>query len=299
MSTEATCTDGTDADTNRLITVARLALRLGRCYLSSYGSYKSRHDFTQPQLMACLIVKTYMKRTYRETVELLQVSDGLRGALGLEEKLPHWTTLQKFAQRANVAEVADAMLAEIVQVAAESEQETIFSAAAMDATGLEHSSASAHFVSRSGRQRKHYVKVSVVVMCGALFPASLVVDWGPGNDKAQAKALMEKASHVMQPDVLYADAGYDAEWVHAQAQDDWGVATAIPSVRHTDGTPGGFYRSQMSAHWLKRIGYGLRWHVESFMSGMKRTMGSTLASRTKRGLFVEATLKVLTYALRR
>lgn len=299
MSTDATPTDQMATDANRLITVATLALRLGRRYLSAYGSYKSRHDFTQPQLMACLIIKTYMKRTYRETIELLAVSDGLRAALGLTHKLPHWTTLQKFAQRANVAEVADAMLGEIVQAASESDEQSIFSAAAMDATGLEHSSASAHFMSRAGRKRKHYVKVSVVVMCGALFPASLVVDWGPGNDKTQAKTLMDKASQALQPDVLYADAGYDAEWVHVQAQEDWGVVTAIPPVRHTAGKPGGFYRSQMSDRWLKRIGYGLRWHVESFMSAMKRTMGSTLASRTERGLFTEATLKVLTYALRR
>lgn len=299
MSTEAPRADQTGTDANRLITVATLALRLGRRYLSAYGSYKSRHDFTQPQLVACLIIKTYMKRTYRETIELLAVSDGLREALGLTHKLPHWTTLQKFAQRANVTKVADAMLAEIVQTASESEQETIFSAAAMDATGLEHSAASAHCVSRSGRKRKHYVKVSVVVMCGALLPASLIVDRGPGNDKTQAQALMDKAAQAMQPDVLYADAGYDAEWVHVQAHDSWGVVTAIPPVRHTEGQLHGFYRSQMSDRWLKRIGYGLRWHVESFMSGMKRTMGSTLTSRTERGLFAEATLKVLTYALRR
>lgn len=77
------------------------------------------------------------------------------------------------------------------------------------------------------------------------------------------------------------------------------MTTAIPPVRHTDGTPGGFYRSQMSDRWLKRIGYSLRWHVESFMSGITRTTGPTLASRTERGLFAEATLKVLTYGLRR
>ncbi len=110
---------------------------------------------------------------------------------------------------------------------------------------------------------------------------------------------MNKASAVVQPDVLYADAGYDAEWVHRQAQEDWGVATAIKPVKHTEGTPGGYYRSQMSDSWLKKIGYGLRWHVETFFSGMKRTMGATLNARSERALFTEAALKVLTYAIRR
>ena len=46
-------------------------------------------------------------------------------------------------------------------------------------------------------------------------------------------------------------------------------------------------------------GYGRRWHVESFISGMKRTRGSTLAARSERALFTEAALKALAYAVRR
>jgi hypothetical protein len=44
--------------------------------------------------------------------------------------------------------------------------------AAMDATGLESSTASAHFMSRSGRERKKWVKVSVVVLLGSLVPVA-------------------------------------------------------------------------------------------------------------------------------
>ena len=283
------------------MTVAELALTLGRKHLAAYGSPTSRKDFTQPQLMTCLILKVYKKCTYRGIMEDLQCSAELRQVLGLE-KVPHWTTIEKFAKRANVMEVAEAMLVTILEAALAHEREvepSLFLAAAMDATGLESSSASAHFVSRSGKTRRKYVKVSVAVLCGSLLPASLVVDWGPTNDKVEASALMAKASAVVQPDVLYADAGYDAEWVHRQAQEDWGVVTAIPPVKHKEGPPGGFYRSQMSEAWLKRIGYGLRWHVESFFSGLKRTMGATLNARNDRSLFLEAALKVLTYAIRR
>ena len=38
--------------------VAQLSMRLGSRHLADYDSIKSRHDFTQRQLMACLIVKT-------------------------------------------------------------------------------------------------------------------------------------------------------------------------------------------------------------------------------------------------
>lgn len=288
---------------NLLLSVTQLALRLGRRHLSAYGSVKSRKDFTQPQLMAMLVLKTYKKTTYRGVMDELACSAELREALGIT-KVPHWTTLQKFAAKSEVVEVAEAMLATILEAALEGRREveaSLFVAAAMDATGLETSSASAHFVSRSGKPRQKYIKVSVAVLCGALLPASMVIDWGPTNDKVEARALLDGAQRNLPgADVLYADAGYDAEWVHEVAQEQWGVATAIPPVKHkAHGPPGGFYRSQMTESWLKRIGYGMRWHVETFFSGMKRTMGSTLSARSERALFAEAAMKVLTYAIRR
>lgn len=45
--------------------------------------------------------------------------------------------------------------------------------------------------------------------------------------------------------------------------------------------------------------YGRRWHQESLHSVLKRTMGSTLLARTERGMFHEALLKVLAYAVKR
>jgi len=268
---------------------------LGRKHLAPYGSVKSRKDFTQPQLMACLILRTYLKTTYRGVIEILAVSSELREVIGLT-KLPNYSTLKKFADREGVLEAMDGMLATLAQAAAEPDA---YLEAAMDATGLESSAASAHFVSRSGKRRKKYVKVSVLILCGSLIPASMVLDWGPGNDKVQAKELMDKAALSVRPDLLYADAGYDAEWVHSYCV-DWGVMGVIKPVRHKqDGSLGGVYRSQMTEKTLKDLGYGTRWEVESFMSGMKRTMGSILNARTDRGLMTDAAMKVLAYAIRR
>ena len=50
---------------------------------------------------------------------------------------------------------------------------------------------------------------------------------------------------------------------------------------------------------LKKLGYGRRWLAETFMSGMKRTMGSTLNATSERGLMADALMKVLAYAIRR
>src|SRR6476646_8894267 len=82
--------------------VASLAMELGQRHLASYGATRSRHDFTQRQLMACLILRAYLKTTYRGVLEILEMSPRLREQLGLHEKLPHFTTLQKFSGRSEV-----------------------------------------------------------------------------------------------------------------------------------------------------------------------------------------------------
>jgi hypothetical protein len=249
-------------------------------------------------LLAGLILRAYLKTTYRGVLELLAVSPNLRESLGMPDKLPHYTTLQKFSARSQVLAIADAMIRTIGRAAGG--PQFAKTSAAMDATGMETTTARAHFQSRAGRTRRKWVKVSTLVLCGSLLPLSLVLDWGPGNDKSQAKELMAKASQATLPAKLYADAGYDAEWVHDPCRLDWGAESVIkPAKQRADGTRSGFWRSRMSEPYLKRKGYGTRWAVESFFSGLKRTMGSTLTSRKPSQLLAEAAFKVLAYTLRR
>jgi len=111
---------------------------------------------------------------------------------------------------------------------------------------------------------------------------------------------MAKASKATLPAKLYADAGYDAEWVHDQCRLGWGAESVIkPAKQRADGTHSGFWRSRMSEQYLEQKGYGTRWAVESFFSGLKRTMGSTLTSHEPSQLLAEAAFKVLAYPLRR
>ena len=51
--------------------------------------------YNQPQLFTILAMKTYLKTTYREIIECLELMDKIRKFLGLN-KLPHFTTIQKF-----------------------------------------------------------------------------------------------------------------------------------------------------------------------------------------------------------
>ena len=78
--------------TKSAVRLAREALAVGRTALPAYSSRFSRHDYTQAQLFALLVLKQFLKTDYRGLVALLAEWGELRRALGLK-KVPHYSTL--------------------------------------------------------------------------------------------------------------------------------------------------------------------------------------------------------------
>ncbi|MGE0697287.1 MAG: hypothetical protein AB7O59_24465 [Pirellulales bacterium] len=150
---------------NTLVAAASLSMRLADKYMQPYSCAKSPHKFTQAQLMTCLILRAYLKSTYRGVIDVLDASETLRNAIGLRH-LPHYSTLKYFADRSGTLDIVDVMLKEVAQQFVKDDEQV-----AVDSTGLETTSASAYFETRRGKQRKKYVKLSVGVLCGFLPPA--------------------------------------------------------------------------------------------------------------------------------
>ena len=71
------------------VRVARQALAAGRSALPEYGSRYSRRDYTQPQLVALLVLRQFLRTDYRGVVTLVAEWSELRRALGLA-KVPHY-----------------------------------------------------------------------------------------------------------------------------------------------------------------------------------------------------------------
>ena len=80
------------------VRVARAALAAGSDALPLYAHVYSPKKFTQPQLFACLVLKTFLKVDYRGVEAHLADHSDLRAALGLRA-VPHFTTLQKASRR--------------------------------------------------------------------------------------------------------------------------------------------------------------------------------------------------------
>jgi len=96
------------------LTVARMALRAAQGAMPPYAHPKSPKKFTQPQLVACLIVKEFLRLDYRGIHVLLGEWSDLREVLELR-KAPHFTTLcaasRRLLTQARVAALLSATLA--------------------------------------------------------------------------------------------------------------------------------------------------------------------------------------------
>ena len=286
-----------DARRNELLDVLELAVVVARRTLSDYSCPKSCHTFTQPQLLSCLILKAYLKLTYRSTVELLQSSDGLRGAIGLS-RVPAHTTLKEFADRVLSPKTLDRAVAQVVELLIE--RGLIVREVAVDSTGIESSTASVHFVTRARRPRKGYVKLSLAVATTSLTLIAMTLSMGPTTDLTEARELLWKSATRCSADWYFMDKGYDAQWPHTFLSAAGAKSFIPPVARPTPQGPvikTGPDRLRCAKHTPYH--YGLRWHVESFISGMKRTCGSTLSARSRPALLIEAGLKALAYAIRR
>src|SRR6516225_4284918 len=78
--------------------VAHQALSVAAAALRPYAHKYSPKKFTQPQLFACLVLKTFLKTDYRGVAEHLADHSDVRAVLALQG-VPHFTTVQKASQR--------------------------------------------------------------------------------------------------------------------------------------------------------------------------------------------------------
>jgi hypothetical protein len=78
--------------------VMRAAYRLAQACLPTYSNEFSRHDFTLPQLFACLVLREHQKKSYRGVQALIEDSADWRADIGLSRTRNHNTLWRAFNQ---------------------------------------------------------------------------------------------------------------------------------------------------------------------------------------------------------
>lgn len=100
-----------DPMANRLLRFAQLAHEVAQDAIPERAHRFAPKRYTQPQLLACLLVKEYLRLDYRTAQETLEVSDGLRDAIGLTV-VPDYSTLWRFAHEKATDDVVATALVE-------------------------------------------------------------------------------------------------------------------------------------------------------------------------------------------
>lgn len=283
--------------------ITRQALATVRAVLPDYAHRFSPKKYTQPQLFACLVLKTFLKTDYRGVaVHLVEHSD-LRDLIGLVA-VPHFTTLQKASRRLLRRPVAKRLFRTSVRRFLKRRKRV--QRAALDSTGLDCGHASRYYIRRRHGSTKHwqtvaysrYAKLESAFDCRTHLMIGVLASRGPRVDTDRYVPLLDATLSNVAVNSALADAGYDSEANHVYARQAKGVRSFIPAKigRPTSKLPSGRHRRRMKQRLNKHYGsYGQRWQAESGFSMFKRRIGSVVNARTYWTQCEELLLKSITF----
>ena len=299
---------------NRLLTFATLAYEVAQGVLPDRRHRFAPKRYTQPQLLACVLVKEYLGLDYRTARETIEISGPLRDAFGLAS-VPDHTTLWRFARDGATPEVIATALAETVARLKASGRESGPDPplVAVDSTGMYCGHASRYFDQRRAKgsastyKARAYQKWAAALWVGPQLVTAQLSKPGPCGDYPDLPPLAEASLASVPGAVILADAGYDSERNHAFCREALGVRTLIPAkTRRYVAGPRGRYRAEMVAalgcatlsvegEAAPRKTYGQRWLVETLMSVVKRKWGERLTARLPAMQEAQALLRGLVY----
>ena len=302
---------------NRLLSFAQLAHQVASETLPERAHRFAPKRYTQPQLLACLLVKEYLGLDYRTTQETLEVSDGLREALGLAV-VPDYSTLWRFAHDKATADViASAMVETLRLFKASGHDPPKRALIAIDSTGLFCGHASRYFDQRRRKgstatyKARAYQKWAAALWTGPQLVTAQLSKPGPCGDYPDLPPLAEASIASVPGALIVADAGYDSERNHVFCRERLGVEALIPAKtrRYVAGPRGRYRRQMVAALGCVTLGaegrsepqqtYRQRWLVETLMSVVKRKWGERLSARLPAMQEAQALLRGLVYNLYR
>ena len=282
-----------------LVAFARVAMEVTEEVVPAYRTAKSKHLFTQPQLLSILCLMRYEDWTFREAEVRLREHSELRQALKLH-RVPDYTTLYRFVVRLD-EEILQRVLEAVVQRLPPTPQgkgKRRYKGSkgsgkgklvvAVDATGLAPGSISTFFVKRAknrsgpeggGLPWRYWLKWIVAVDVRRQLLLSQVAQQGPTNSSATLRPLVDTAHRIAPVDLVLADGEFDSEWNHRHVREQLKAHSIIPAKRGKATWKIGGVRAQMRADFPQKQ-YGQRALVESTFSSIKRKLSNKAPGRT-------------------
>lgn len=311
--------------------VLREAHRLASRLWPEYTHRFSRHDFTLPQLFACLVVREMLKLSYRKAEQLLRDSPHWLADIGMSKAPDHntlWRAFSVVLETRRVNRMLD-LLADLF--AQERLLKLSIKPLAMDSTCYERRHRSRHYdrvcrkmrLPRQGakyaekarksatpeqvnRARSATVKqmpklaLASAAACHLILAARAHI--GNGSDQPDFEPLLYRSWKRANVRSVVADAGFDSEKNHCLARLDMNVRSVIPPTigRASDKLPAGRFRRLMRQRFARKADrrlYGQRAQAETVNSMMKRNFGDALRSILPKRRKQEMLLRSLTHDL--
>ncbi len=292
--------------------VLLVAYRAARRVLPDYSCKFSRHDFTWPQLFACLVLREHQKKSYRG-IEALLLDVHWCKQIGLRRVPDHNTLCRAFhaiMSGARVEKMLD-LLAQLVQTC-----RGLGVILAIDATYLDTHHHSRHYEYRCRQHASKDKKTADTRRAAALkkLPKlALVVDTSThlilaartqvgmrGDAPDFAPLLRQACARARKVSIVVADSGYDSHANHVTAREVLGVCSWIKAEtgRPTTKKAASPYRRVMKRELTgSQAGrpYGRRAHAETVNSMLKRNLGDCLRARSEEARALEQLLRVITH----
>jgi hypothetical protein len=302
----------------------RAAHVLATACLPQYSDRFSRHDFTLPQLFACLVIREHQRKSYRGVEALLKDCPNWLADIGLARAPDHNTLWRAFNALVKPG-VIDSMFDLQARMAkARRLLGGRLKPASLDSSLFESRHVSRHFEKRQRQSRRQEAKkrrktkgkaaanrrrskvirglpkLSLAVDAASHLILAARATTGGGSDAPFFQPLLEQARRRAQIKVVVADAGYDSEPNHVAARDRMGIRSVIPPLigRPSANPPLGRHRRNMKRRFARKADgpvYGQRWQSETVNAMIKKNLGSAMRAATARRRTNELLLRSVTH----
>ena len=288
--------------------VLLVAYHAARLVLPHQSCKFSRHDFTWPQLFACLVLREHQKKSYRGLEALLLDTDWCR-IIGLRRVPDHNTLCRAFHAIMNHLRFERMMdlVTRIVHTCR---------ALGIDSTYFDTHHHSRHYEHRCRQHAskdpqtanarralatKMLPKLALAVDVATHLILAARTQMGMSGDAHDFAPLLRQACRrVKKVLAALADPGFDSHANHVVAREELGVVSLIKANagRPTAKVATSQYRQAMKQELVgSQAGkpYGQRAQVETVNSMIKRNLGDCLRARSEKARSMEQLLRVLTH----